>query len=273
MMKAMSYRYVVWLVLMAAPLAGAARAEPPQAGPSPARGDDSSPQAEPAPMVPLEGRWELVFDEEFDDVQAVEARWHFQNGPSGHILSSRWRENVEVAGGTLRLVNRQEQRAGQEWTSGNIWTKQRFTYGYFECRYRYSDAPGVNNSFWIFRPITRPARKDQFELDINEGHHPNRINMNIHWVDDELVRRTKGRHITVDRPLGKEFHTFGFAWTEKELIWYFEGKEIRREPNTFAHADAAVYLSAAIIKWAGPVTDAIDGTSMDVDYVRVWQRR
>ena len=29
----------------------------------------------------------------------------------------------------------------------------------------------------------------------------------------------------------------------------------------------------AIIRWAGPVTDAIHGTSMDVDWVRVWQRK
>ncbi len=255
----MRYRQAVGPLLLGTAFAGAtwaaALAEPPEPG------------------APLEGRWELVFAEEFDDAEAAEARWHFQNGPSGHILSSRWRENVEIDGGTARLVNRREQRGGQEWTSGNLWTRRRFTYGYFECRYRYSDASGVNNSFWIFRPISRPARKDQFELDINEGHHPNILNTNIHWVDDELVRRTRSKRITVERPLAKEFHTFGFRWTEQELTWYFEGKEIRREPNSFAHADASVYLSSAVMKWAGPVTEAVDGTSMDVDYVRIWQRQ
>ena len=29
-------------------------------------------------MVPLKGRWDLVVDEEFDDVDAVELRWHFE---------------------------------------------------------------------------------------------------------------------------------------------------------------------------------------------------
>ncbi len=96
--------------------------------------------------------------------------------------------------------------------------------------------------------------------------------MNIHWVDGDLVRRTKAQHIEVDQPLSKEFHTFGFLWTERELVWYFKGREIRRESNFFAHADASVFLSSAVIKWAGPVTDAIDGTSMDVDYVRVWRQ-
>ncbi len=30
---------------------------------------------------------------------------------------------------------------------------------------------------------------------------------------------------------------------------------------------------AAVMKWAGPVTDAIDDTSMDVEYVRILQRQ
>jgi hypothetical protein len=34
-----------------------------------------------------------------------------------------------------------------------------------------------------------------------------------------------------------------------------------------------VLLSSAIIKWAGPVTDQIEGTAMEVDYVRVYQDR
>jgi hypothetical protein len=34
-----------------------------------------------------------------------------------------------------------------------------------------------------------------------------------------------------------------------------------------------VWLSLAIIKWAGEVTDAIDGTVMEVDYVRVYEKK
>lgn len=53
---------------------------------------------------------------------------------------------------------------------------------------------------------------------------------------------------------------------------------MERPPSqlTIRHAKhrgkAPVLLSLAVIKWAGAVTDAIDGASMDVDYVRVWQR-
>jgi hypothetical protein len=46
---------------------------------------------------------------------------------------------------------------------------------------------------------------------------------------------------------------------------------MRSMKNEFCHSPAPVYLSEAIINWAGEVTDSIDGTSMVVDWVRVYQ--
>ena len=76
-----------------------------------------------APPTPVKPGWELVFHEEFNGTTAdLDKTWTFQNGPSGHILCSRWRDNVVVTNGVCRLVNRKEKRGGQEWTSGNLWT-------------------------------------------------------------------------------------------------------------------------------------------------------
>jgi beta-glucanase (GH16 family) len=222
-------------------------------------------------MLPT-GKWKLVFQDEFAGTnKAIDKTWEFQNGPSGHILCSRWRENAVVSNGVLTLKAKKEKRGGQEWTAASMWTKQKFKYGYFECRYKYAKAKGTNNSFWL---MTRDIPKDaagRFEIDINEGHYPDRINMNIHnWSGEHWA---KSKHMTVDGAnLADAFHTYGLEWNKDELIWYFDGKEIRREKNTICHGESPVWLSLAIIKWAGPVTDAIDGTSMDVDYVRVYQR-
>jgi hypothetical protein len=71
----------------------------------------------------------------------------------------------------------------------------------------------------------------------------------------------------------RDFHTYGLEWTEDELVFYFNGKEIRREKNKFCHQPAPVWLSLAIIGWGGKITDAIDGTFMEVDYVRIYQRK
>jgi beta-glucanase (GH16 family) len=60
-------------------------------------------------------------------------------------------------------------------------------------------------------------------------------------------------------------------WTKDSLIYSFDGNVIRRLKNEFCHSPAPVYLSEAIISWAGEVTDAINGTSMDVDWVKVYE--
>ena len=413
-------RFICFLLLMSLAIPQPVRADPP-------KGED----------------WLLVFEDEFDGgKEKLAANWQFQNGPSGHILCSRWGDNAKLEDGLLKLEARKEKRGGQDWTAASGWTKQAFTYGYFECRYRYAAATGTNNSFWI---MTRGKPAQRFEIDINEGHFPNEVNMNLHnwsgkhwarggrWyygppppapnqndagfefvLDGPLVTnrirlvsidagpvrvmelrafppsnqgypsvfpsrleaqpdvpnlalgaaaeasssletkyaahkaidgllgtesrwlsaRTNGpHHLTVTFPkpqtlgclqfisgweekgtwngivddfrleywdgagwlpipgadgktlqaakpavapthnLGKEFHTYALEWNKDELIYFFDGNKIRRTPNDICHGPAPVWLSLAIIKWAGRVTDAIHGTSMDVDYVRVWQNK
>jgi beta-glucanase (GH16 family) len=383
-------------------------------------------------------KWTLQWSDEFDYADAkLDEQWISQNSASTHILSSRWRENAVVKDGTLKLINRKEKRGGNDWTSGNIWTKRHFQYGYFECRYRYAAAEGTNNSFWLMTQGKVPAGKKAFEIDINEGHFPNEVNTNIHnWSDIKVVNgkkthpsssksfsfglrpdvsiqleipvktrrvrlisnngnhfhigefriynvnpagypqalsktadkdkpslvnfaREKGTRISAsgshkpgsntapllvdgditkrwvtnidgvksveftlagERQIGcvqfvqgwpdkgswrgmmdnyrieyhngskwvamaqfdinqgnynfaRDYQTYGLEWSEKELIFYFNGKEIRREKNAFCHSPAPIWLSLAIIPWGGKITDAIHGTAMEVDYVRVYQRK
>jgi beta-glucanase (GH16 family) len=234
------------------------------------------------PLLPNElVKWQLVWNDEFDYPDSLlDKNWISQNAPSGHILCSRWRENAVVNNGTLKLVNRKESRGGQEWTSGNIWTKEQFQYGYYECRYRYAAAKGTNNSFWLMMKGIQPTEGKFFELDINEGHYPNSVNTNIHnWSDVTEVNGKKSHPSTSkgfkfeNADLAKDFHTYGLDWSKEELVFYFDGKEIRRVENQFCYSPAPVWLSLAIIPWAGKITDAIDKTEMEVDYVRIYKRK
>ena len=231
-----------------------------------------------APSACVAKGLKLVWSDEFDyENSRLEEKWVAENKSPSHILCSRWRENAVVTNGMLRLCNRKESRGGKEWTSASVWTKTRFKYGYFECRYRYAAATGTNNSFWFETLRHKPG--EGFEIDVNEGHYSSKINTNIHDYGNVYVKNGKKRHkvsglafdlgSSVD--LSKDFHVYGLAWTADELVFYFDGREIRRVKNEACHSECELLLSEAIIKWAGPVGDAIDGTFMEVDYVRVYE--
>jgi len=235
-------------------------------------------------FLPAETQLQLVWSDDFDYPNTqLDAGWYAQNGPSGHILCSRWRENAVVENGILHLKNKKENRGGQEWTSASIWSKKQFQYGYFECRYKYAAATGTNNSFWLMTTGTNPTQGKKFEIDINEGHYPAEVNTNLHNWSDVTTDPATGKsthpsnHKSFDyslKPginLANDFHIYGLKWTKDSLIYSFDGNVIRRMKNEFCHSPAPVYLSEAIISWAGEVTDAIDGTSMDVDWVKVYQ--
>jgi hypothetical protein len=151
-------------------------------------------------------KWEMVWQDEFDGLDSdLGIAWQSQNSGSTHILSSRWRENAVVTNGLLRLVNRKEKRGGNDWTSGNLWTRQMYQYGYFECRYRYGAAEGLNNSFWLMPTGTNKITKGKFfEIDVNEGHYPNKVANNIHNHSDTTVVNGRKTHPSASR----EF-TFG----------------------------------------------------------------
>ncbi|MFZ4725417.1 MAG: family 16 glycosylhydrolase, partial [Paludibacter sp.] len=380
-------------------------------------------------------KWQLKWNDEFDypDI-LLDNAWYSANGAQTWILCSRWRENAVVSNGSLKLQNRKEERGGQSWTSGSIWTKQQFQYGYYECRYKYAAATGTNNSFWLMSS-TAPTVGKKFEIDINEGHYPSDMATNIHnWTDIttnpttgaqthpsssktfsfkaepdvtiqlEIPVTTRKVRLTSNYPshfhiqefrvynvnaagypsamsatadndkvglvnfardaqttitasgvygtgyeipkatdgslnnhwvsqtagvkwlefefaadktigciqfvsgwlngssysnilddykvqyysgnewfdiqsvvptdaavnFGRDYHYFGLNWTADSLQFFCDGKKMRSVKNDFCYSPAPLYLSCAIIAWAGAVTDAINGTQMEVDYVRIY---
>ncbi|MFR9504302.1 MAG: family 16 glycosylhydrolase [Rikenellaceae bacterium] len=137
-------------------------------------------------------KWELSWSDEFDgDDSDLEPDWTIDDGNyKSSIASIRWRENVVVEDGVLKLLSKRDDRDSRvEWSTGNLWTTDTYQYGYFECRYKYNAAYTVNNAFWIMPSTTTtiPAGGVKFEIDINEGHYPNLLYLDLHdWTNSTV---------------------------------------------------------------------------------------
>jgi len=211
------------------------------------------------------GEWELVLSDDFDSLDS-DAWQLYDRETWGRLLSVRLKENVVVEDGILRLITRREEVGGKNWTSGGLRTRTfRQQYGYFEARLRYAPAPGLNNAFWL-----HPASEGSgFEIDINEGHWPNFVNVTLHQSGEEsLTHKHEALH-----DLSSEFHLSGAEWNESEIIYYLDGEEIHRQEHHAANLPCAVHFSTAVISWAGPLTSRLDSAAMEVDWVRVYDRK
>jgi beta-glucanase (GH16 family) len=238
---------------------------------------EASREIRPGPSNPEQ--WELTFSDDFNGDRLDANVWKSAQGQTwGQLQSIRYPENAQVTNGLLRLITRKEKRGGKEWTSAMISTRHfRQRYGYWESRYRYAAATGLNQAFWM-NPGSKAkagsfendvALDASFEIDVNEGHYPTDVNATLH--QGGLPSKSK-RYVT-DYDLSADFHIYAADWNEREVVYFFDGREVHRVPNAKAHLEAPVIYSTAVLPWAGPITDALDGKSMDVDWVRVYQRK
>lgn len=219
--------------------------------------------------------WELIWHDEFNNPKTIDNNWISENKAPTHIISSRWRENISTEKGTLKINNKKEKRGEREWTSGSITCKEQFCYGYFECRMKISAATGLNNSFWFYQ-WTPSKVSHAFEIDVVEAHYPNKIQTNVHdcgTISDKYRVQDPKKFIPKVNNLSDGYHIYGMWWTKNKIYFYFDGQLVRNIDNNTCHQKANMVLGTAVMPWAGAVTDDIDGTSMTVDYVRVWQQK
>ena len=226
---------------------------------------------------PSEGEWVMTFNDEFFGDSLNFDVWISESYQTvDTINSSRGPDNVEVKDGSLYMLTKKQKVGDKDWTTAHIWVNPevfRQSYGYFEARYKICEASGINNAFWLMTlPKLITDKKQNFEIDVNEGHYPNEVCTTYHYYSTGEHQSNHVSHRSV-YDLSRDYHTYGLEWTETELIFYLDGKEISRFENVNAHIPLFPYLSSAVISWAGSIKDDADGTAQIVDYVRVWQTK
>ncbi|KXX66599.1 family 16 glycosylhydrolase [Flammeovirga sp. SJP92] len=265
--------------------------------------------------------WEIRWSasDEFNGDNPDWSKW-IKTGNLPNTTAWKWDNdsNVKIENGVAALTMRQNPNnasdGGTYFKSGILKSYQTFTYGYYEAKIKGADiGEGVCPSFWLFSNFdysvgngkTVYSEIDVVELqqfDWYEGHQDDIYDMdhNLHAVvmqNGTGVWRRPKQHpeeqlnkFRAPWDPTKDYHIYGCEVNETEIIWYVDGNEVARKPNTYWYRPMNVTLSLGLRKpfvefynnrnnAVNPETDPdakakLPGmpTTMYVEYVRVWEK-
>lgn len=245
-----------------------------------------------------QGKYELVWSDEFDGTEVDNTKWRFQTGDSGWG-NAEWQNytdgpNSTVSAGTLKITAKKTgpgQKAG-DYTSSRVKSKQSFTYGKMEIRAKMPDykGKGLWPAIWMLGDsLEATGWPDCGELDILEyvSYEENTIHCAIHCKAHNHIDKTqRDKHIKLDS-VEEEFHVYGLEWTEDKLVFYTDDianvkmtydrpKEFNADNWPFDKPQHFLLNIAVGGNWGGREgveDDKIFPAFMEVDYVRVYQKK
>lgn len=237
--------------------------------------------AHPLPLG-MAGTWNMIFQDDFNTLNT--ATWATQRGEAawsyGNPYNPQYEDafyvpnNPKTTGGNLILTLNQGASNGYPYSSGMIQNGRSFSYkyGYVEARVKVPSNVGVWPAFW-----TLPAPIDQYwppEIDIFEfglgGYSHTRPTFNYHYGtypnNQQMHGQTYGNS-GVDYT--QDFHVYGMLWTSSKIQVFIDGQPGPSYTNAATITDLPQYLIFNLALQKGATVPS--GTSMYVDYVRVWQ--
>lgn len=233
----------------------------------------------------LSDQW--IYNEQISDefeAQFDTTKW-YRNNPNwiGRAPSLFRESNVRVADGQLILTGKRETVAGapegyHTFTSAAVQSKTKVLYGYFEIECKPMDS-AISSAFWLYtNDSIKQEEIDIFEIcgrnDTDPTYDKTYFATSHYILSKQNVQISDHvKHLT-DGRWADQWITAGFKWTRDELVWYVNGKEVRRRHNDFWHSPETInFDSETMPTWWGLPSDSDNGGDFRIKYFRYWTEK
>ena len=232
--------------------------------------------------VPRAIAYQLVWSDEFNGTSLNTGNWNIDVGNPGVNSEQEYYQasNVTETGGNLVITARNQNVAGQPFTSGKIETTGKFstTYGRIEARMALPMVQGMWPAFWMLgTDINSVGWPECGEIDIMEQVNTNNTILGtMHWFDGG---NTQYGSSTSTSNTPADFHVYAVEWNSQSINWYVDntlyvtGNISNNINNTGAFQNPFyIILNLAVggtLSGSTVNTGALP-TSMLVDYVHVY---
>ena len=237
--------------------------------------------------------YKLVWHDEFSKSELDPNLWVYQEAQAGWVnhelqtyvkgQSPKGRKVAESKKGTLRIYTFKED--GKVY-SGRIYGNRHkgFKYGYIEARIKLPKGKGSWPAWWMM-PVAGGHWPTCGEIDIMEevGVDANDVSSSIHCTAYNHPAKTQKTHHLYCEGAEDDFHVYALEWTEDYIRTYVDGKEqLYFENDKTGNNDTWPFNKAFYpilnIAWGGDwggykgIDESALPLTMEVDYVRVWQK-
>lgn len=242
-------------------------------------------------------KYELVWSDEFEyNGLPDSAKWSYDTVGNSWGWGNRELQyytvektaNAQVSDGTLKIKVQKEHVGNLNYTSARLITKYKgdWLYGKFEIRAKLPDGRGLWPAIWMLPTDWEYGGWPQSgEIDImeNVGFDPDTIVSSVHTASyNHKIGTQRNNKISVPDNRAK-FHVYGIEWDEntvKGLIdnkVYFTFNKDANNPDVWPF-DKRFHLLLNVAvggDWGGlyGIDDAVFPATMEVDYVRVYQKK
>lgn len=231
-------------------------------------------------------QWRLVFHDDFDSEVLDETKWGYRGiGRRESAMISK--DCISLNGhGLLHVWVKEKDGVLQ---NGMIGTQGKFEakFGIMAARIRFPRQPGQHGSLWM-QPATREkgandAAGGGAEVDIVEWFGAYRKDSstasNVYWRGENGQTNRVGHMVDLQGILAPgeltsdQFHVFSVEWSPQGYVFRIDGRETMRVTDGISHQPQYLILSLLTSNWETPRLDRSQlPNSMDVDWVRVWQK-
>ena len=238
--------------------------------------------------------YELIWSDEFNyNGLPDNSKWEYDTGGGGwgnqelqYYTASR-NENARVENGSLVIEACKENWQGLNYTSARLVTKSKaeWQYGKIEVKVKIPAGRGTWPAIWMLGATTPLKWPDDGEIDIMEhvGFDQGIIHASVHCKKYYHSIGTQKTATTAVPDCSDKFHVYSTEWNKDSVRTSVDGMIYFRFANehsgyTAWPFDNKMYLLLNIAvggDWGGQkgIDDAIFPKRMEVDYVRVYQKK
>ena len=225
------------------------------------------------------GSWTATFADEFNGSGLDRAKWNTtgtweccdggrSNLGNGELDFKTDGANFSFANGALTIQARRESApGGQGWTSGQLGSKQAFTYGYIEQRGQFPSPAGFLDAFWTWgAPGTNAPAQETDGYEFYSDNH-GRVYLTAHTTGGGGCQ---GVGLGFDPTTG--MHTYGTDIEPSGTDWYIDGVHVCHASGHPTQAWNIVDYMTVNASMRAPVAAAsTTHAEKIIDYIRVWQ--